>query len=200
MVSHSRAARRTSAPRRAHSLDLVEVDADVIVRVVALHCHVYGSLVDARRLGQLAVLLEISCFISIIFVDDVHLIILVLSQANKHDVARRHPDLLSHFAPNMPKASNAVEAVALAAAVAEHAHDLRVLLAGLLEFELAFGLLVLVLAAPPVLAALALILRHDLRVAASSGPVAAVVSALCCSVPRVLSACACAVCGELRAD
>ncbi len=74
----------------------------------------------------------------------------------------------THLAPNMPKARDAVEAVALASAVAEHAHDLRVLLAGLLEFELAFGLLVLVLAAPPVLAALALILRHDLRVAASS--------------------------------
>ena len=70
----------------------------------------------------------------------------------------------------MAQARDAVEAVALAAPVAEHAHDLRVLLAGLLEFELAFGLLVLVLAAPPVLAALALILRHDLRVAASSGP------------------------------
>ena len=68
----------------------------------------------------------------------------------------------------MTQASDAVEAVALASAVAEHAHDLGVLLARLLEFELAFGLLVLVLAAPPVLAALALILRHDLRVAASS--------------------------------
>ena len=62
MVSHPAAARRTPAPpRRAHSLDLVEVDADVIVRVVALHCHVYGSLVDARRLGQLPVLLQITC-------------------------------------------------------------------------------------------------------------------------------------------
>ena len=40
-----------AGPRRAHSLDLVEVDADIIVRVVALHCHVYGRLVDARRLG-----------------------------------------------------------------------------------------------------------------------------------------------------
>ena len=68
----------------------------------------------------------------------------------------------------MTQPGDAVEAVALAAPVAEHADDLRVLLAGLLEFELAFGLLVLVLAAPPVLAALALILRHDLRVAASS--------------------------------
>ena len=68
----------------------------------------------------------------------------------------------------MTQPGDAVEAVALAAAVAEHADDLGILLAGLLEFELAFGLLVLVLAAPPVLAALALILRHDLRVAASS--------------------------------
>ena len=63
----------------------------------------------------------------------------------------------------MTQPGDAVEAVALAAAVAEHAHDLGVLLAGLLEFELAFSLFVLVLPAPPVLAALALILRHDLR-------------------------------------
>ena len=93
---------------------------------------------------------------------------MVLSQANKHNIARGDPHLLSHFSSYVTQASNAVEAVALAAPVAEHADDLRVLLAGLLEFELAFGLLVLVLAAPPVLAALALILRHDLRVAASS--------------------------------
>ena len=51
MVSHPAAARRTPAPRRAHSLDLVEVDADIIIGVVSFHCHVYGRLVDARRLG-----------------------------------------------------------------------------------------------------------------------------------------------------
>ena len=40
-----------AGPRRAHSLDLVEVDADIIIGVVSFHCHVNGSLVDARRLG-----------------------------------------------------------------------------------------------------------------------------------------------------
>ena len=60
----------------------------------------------------------------------------------------------------MPKARDAVEAVALAAPVAEHAHDLAVLLAGLLEFELALGLLVFVLPATAILASLALILGH----------------------------------------
>ena len=40
-----------AGPRRAHSLDLVEVDADIIIGVVSFHCHVYGRLVDARRLG-----------------------------------------------------------------------------------------------------------------------------------------------------
>ena len=73
MVSHSRAARRTPAPRRAHSLDLVEVDAYVIIGVVALHSHVYGRLVDARRLGQLSVLLQVTRFVSVVLVDDVHL-------------------------------------------------------------------------------------------------------------------------------
>ena len=123
------------------------------------------------------------------------LVVLVLTEANEHDVARGHPHLLSHLSSDvtcveikilrrvrqhpthwlistqdLTKPRHAVEAVALAAPVAQHADDLGVLLARLLEFELAFGLLVLVLAAPPVLAALALILRHDLRVAASSGP------------------------------
>ena len=35
-------------------LDLVEVDADVVVLVAPLHGQVHGRLVDARRLGQLA--------------------------------------------------------------------------------------------------------------------------------------------------
>ena len=37
------------------------------------HGHVYGRLVDARRLGQLSVLLEVSGLVRIILVDDVHL-------------------------------------------------------------------------------------------------------------------------------
>ena len=74
MVSHPAAARRTPAPpRRAHSLDLVEVDADIIIGVVSFHCHVYGRLVDARRLRQFAILLEIPRLISVVFMDDVHL-------------------------------------------------------------------------------------------------------------------------------
>ena len=36
------------------SLDLVEVDANVVVLVAALHGQVHGRLVDARRLGELA--------------------------------------------------------------------------------------------------------------------------------------------------
>merc|ERR1712139_624073 len=104
MVSHPAAARRTPAPpRRAHSLDLVEVDAYVIIGVVALHSHVYGRLVDARRLGQLSVLLEVSGLVRIILVDDVHLIILVLSQANKHNIARGDPYLLSHLSSDVTK-------------------------------------------------------------------------------------------------
>ena len=83
-------------------------------------------------------------------------------------VPRVHPTHWLISTQDVTKPRHAVEAVALAAPVAQHADDLGVLLAGLLEFELAFGLLVLILAAPPVLAALALILRHDLRVAASS--------------------------------
>ena len=52
-----RTARRTPAPRRAHSLDLVEVDADVVVGIVSLLCwnkpvsrvHVEPMIQDAQR-------------------------------------------------------------------------------------------------------------------------------------------------------
>ncbi len=37
------------------------------------HGHVYGRLVDARRLRQFAILLEIPRLISVVFMDDVHL-------------------------------------------------------------------------------------------------------------------------------
>ena len=62
-----------AGPASPHSLDLVEVDTDIIIGIVSFHCHVYGSLVDARRLGQLSVLLEVSGLVRIILVDDVHL-------------------------------------------------------------------------------------------------------------------------------
>ena len=49
----------------------------------------------------------------------------VLAEAHEHDVAGRHPDLFAHLPADVPQPRHAVEAVALAAAVAEHADDLK---------------------------------------------------------------------------
>ena len=94
----------------------------------------------------------------VVLVDDVALVVLEIAQAAEHDVAGAHPDLLAHLSADVAEARGAVEAVALAAAVAEHANHLGVLLPLLLELELPLRLLVLVLAAAAVLAALSLVL------------------------------------------
>ena len=61
----------------------------------------------------------------------------------------------------MTETLDPVEAHGLEAAVAEHLGDLGVLLPVLLEDQLTLEALVLVLAPPPVLASLPLVLRHD---------------------------------------
>ena len=86
--------------------------------------------------------------------DDVALLVLVVSQRQQDDVALVDPDLLPQLAADVGKAAGAVEALRLQAAVAQHLDDLRVLLALLLEDELALLVVVLVLATAPVLAAL----------------------------------------------
>jgi hypothetical protein len=68
------------------------------------------------------------------------------------------PDLLAQLAANMCEAALAVEALGFEAAVSEHLDDLGVFLAFLLEDEFALLVVVLVLAAAPILAALWLLL------------------------------------------
>ena len=86
--------------------------------------------------------------------DDVDLLILEVALADEDDVAGRHPHLLAHLAADVAEAGHAVEAEALAAAVAEHLDHLGVLLPLLLELELALGLLAVSLSSAAVLASL----------------------------------------------
>jgi hypothetical protein len=72
--------------------------------------------------------------------------------------------LLAHLATDVREARYAVVAVALAAPVAEHAYNLRVLLPKLLVLELALRLVAVALAAAAVLAALACCGRGIVRV------------------------------------
>jgi len=105
-------------------LDLVEIDADVVVRAITLHGKVHRRLIDTRSLRELAVVLEISGLVSVVFVDDVHLVILELTKTTEHNVTSAHPNLLTHLPPNVPETGLAVKTVALAPPVTQHAHHL----------------------------------------------------------------------------
>jgi hypothetical protein len=138
-------------------LELEVVIGTTIVLLVEAACE---TLVEADIVGELAVGLEEAGLVRHVLEDDIGLVVLVVAQADEHDVAAGDPDLLVHLAADMAQPLAAVDAQGLAAAVPEHAQHLRVLLAVLLEHELALLVVRLVLAALAVLASLALVLRH----------------------------------------
>mmetsp|Transcript_3109 Transcript_3109/g.7484 ORF Transcript_3109/g.7484 Transcript_3109/m.7484 type:complete len:260 (-) Transcript_3109:114-893(-) len=145
----------------AHSLDIVKGDTQIVVVVtVVAHGHVDGRLVDAGVLRQLPVLLEVSCLVGRVLVDDVDLFVLKVSLGHQHDVTGGDPYLFAHLSANVSQSGDTVEAKALAPAVSEHLDDLGVLLAVLLELELALGLLSVALSPAAVLSSLSLRLRH----------------------------------------
>ena len=94
-------------------------------------------LVDPQALRQLPVRLERARLLGAVLEDHVRLAVLVVAQADEHDVAGVDPDLLAHLAADVREALDAVDALRVEAVVAEHLEDLGVLLAVLLEDELA---------------------------------------------------------------
>jgi hypothetical protein len=145
-------------------LDLVDVlvlELDVVAALLAVLGPVdVDALVEPERLGELPVGLEQTRLVVHVLEDDVGLVVLVVAEADEDDVARRDPDLLVHLATDVAETARAVDADGLAAAIAEHAGHLRVLLPVLLEDELALVVVRLVLTPLPVLASLTLVLRH----------------------------------------
>lgn len=65
-------------------------ELDVVVQVVVHEC---DCVVDADRLRELTVRLEISCLVRCVLEDDVRFRVLVVTQADKDDVALVDPDL-----------------------------------------------------------------------------------------------------------
>nr|ACR35983.1 unknown [Zea mays] len=118
------------------------------------------ALVEPDVVGDLAVGLEQAGLVVHVLEDDVRLVVLVVAQADEHDVPGGDPHLLVHLAPDVAEALGAVDAERLAAAVAQHPRHLRVLLPVLLEHQLPLLVVRLVLAPLPVLASLSLVLRH----------------------------------------
>lgn len=140
--------------QQPHSLDVVEVDTNVVVLSICRHGEIDRRLVDPGRLRQLSVLLQVARLVGAVLVDDVDLLVLEVALANEDDVTGRNPNLLAHLAADVAEAGHAVEAEALAAAVAEHLDHLGVLLSLLLELELALGLIAVSLSPAAVLASL----------------------------------------------
>merc|ERR1719226_250128 len=118
------------------------VELDLVVDALLAERH---RLVDLDRLGELAVRLEVPGLVGGVLQDDVRLV---------------DPHLLPELAADVAEPLDAVEAHGLEAAIAQHLGDLGVLLAILPEHQLSLEALVLVLAAPAILASLSLVLRH----------------------------------------
>ena len=94
-------------------------------------------LVDPQALRQLPVRLERPRLLGAVLQNDVGLSVLVVPQPDQHHVAGVDPDLFAHLAADVREALDAVDALGVEAVVAEHLEDLGVLLAVLLEDELA---------------------------------------------------------------
>nr|GMC85084.1 disease resistance protein RPM1-like [Ipomoea batatas] len=84
----------------------------------------------------------------------------LVTEADEDDISGGDPDLLVHLAADVTETLGAVDAHGLTAAVAEHAENLSVLLAVLLEDELSLLIIGFVLPSLPVLTSLTLVLRH----------------------------------------
>lgn len=148
---HCNLATPTTTPT---TLDVIEVDTNIVVLSLGRHGQIDGGLIDPGRLGQLSVLLQVTRLVGGVLVDDVDLLVLEVTLADKDNVTGGHPHLLAHLSADVAQAGHTVEAEALAAAVAKHLDHLGVLLSLLLELELALGLLAVSLSSAAVLASL----------------------------------------------
>ena len=105
-------------------------------------------------------LLQTACLVRRILLDHIGLAVLKLTQRQQDNIAVVDPYLFAHLAANMRQALLTVKAQRLQTPIAQHPHDLCILLALVLENELALGL-VIIPSAPAILTALALGLWHD---------------------------------------
>jgi len=117
-------------------------------------------LVDLGRFRQLPVRLQTSRLIRTVLEDDVPLLVLIVSEGQKYDVALVDPDLLAELAADVCEALFAVEAESFETAVAEHFDDLRVFLAFLFEGQFALLVVILVLSTTSIFTTFSFVLGH----------------------------------------
>ena len=127
------------------------VELDVVVQAVTA---VGVGLVDLGVLRQLTVGLERTGLVGGVLHDNITLLILVITEREEDDITLVDPDLLAELATNVSETLLAIEAESLETTVAQHLHDLCVLLAFFLEDKLTLLVVVLVLSTAAVLTAL----------------------------------------------
>ena len=135
---------------------VTKLDADVDVVLLGLD----GVLVDLGGLGDLLARLELARLVRGVLLDDVALGVLEVAQTHKDDVALCNPHLLAQTPGDVALPLRPVKALDVHAPVPEHLGHLRVLLALLLQHQLALRARSVTLSLSPVLASLALVLRH----------------------------------------
>ena len=96
-------------------------------RLVSDGASMMGAIGDVQRAGLVGRVLE----------DDIALLVLVLAEGDEDDVSVVDPDLFPQLAADQAETLDAVEAHGLESAVTKHLEDLGVLLAILLEGQLA---------------------------------------------------------------
>ena len=150
------------------SLELVDIDVLLILALAVLVeldvvletlVAVGVGLVDLGVLGELTVGLQTAGLVGGVLHDHIALLVLVVTEREENDITLVDPDLLAQLATVVSETLLAIEAQRFQATVAEHLHDLRILLAFLLEDELTLLVVVLVLSTATVLTALYIIVR-----------------------------------------
>lgn len=146
--------KNTAAVSLTRSLDIVEINTNIVVVIVTSHGKINRCLVDTGSLGKLTILLQVSRLICAVFVDNIHLFILKVTLSDQYDISSSDPDLLAHLSTNMSEAGDSIKAEAFTTAVSQHFNNLGILLSFLLEFKLALGFFSVSLSSPAVLSTL----------------------------------------------
>ena len=94
------------------------------------------ALVDLDVLGDLSKLLDLLGLLVLVLQDNVTLVVSEVTKTNKHDVSRVDPNTVLRAATNGAHALDTIHAEFLNKTVSEHAENLTVLLAILLDDEL----------------------------------------------------------------
>jgi len=137
------------------TVDVIELDVIIQVSSNKVDC-----FVDLDRLGELAVRLQVPCFISRVLKNHISFGILIVSQPKQDNVRMVDPDLLPELAPDVTQALHPVEAHGFKTAVPKHFGHLSILLPIFLEDQFSLQAFVLVLTPSPVLSSLSFVLGH----------------------------------------